>query len=114
MFAYPNFEVELVRELDGSKFTWPEPGDATDDSGVGCNRLYADLRRLSWAEAKRAFELEGRLITRIEISKDIEAEYDAIEEELCEEDDHLFGLNGLAPSKWPFLKDFGDPKAFMR
>jgi hypothetical protein len=93
MFAYQNFDVEIVRDLDASQLTWPEPGDATDDSGLGCNRLYADLRGLSWAEAKRVFALEGRLITRIEISKDVDAEYDAIEEELCEEDEHLFGLD---------------------
>jgi hypothetical protein len=93
MFTHRNFDVEIVREFDLSKLGWPEPGEATDDSGLGCNRLYLDLRRLSWAEAKRVFALEGELIARIEAAEDTDAEYEAIEDELYESDVHLFGLD---------------------
>jgi hypothetical protein len=93
MFTHSNFEVGIVRRLEGAKLRWPEPGEATDDSGLGCNRLYADLRRLSWTEAKRMFALEGELIARIEISKDSDAECEAIEEELSEGDADLLGLD---------------------
>lgn len=91
MFTHLNFEVDIVRRLEGSKLSWPEPGEATDDSGLGCNRLYADLRQLSWTEAKKVFALEGELIARIEMSKDSDTEWEAIEEELAEGD--LLGLD---------------------
>jgi hypothetical protein len=93
VFTYPNFDVDVFRRLDGGSLSWPEPGAATDDSGLGGNRAYADLRRLSWTDAKRAFALEGELIDRIENAEDSEAECDVIDEELNESDDHLFGLD---------------------
>lgn len=93
MFTHLNFEVGIVRRLEGAKLRWPEPGEATDDNGLGCNRLYADLRRLSWTEAKRVFAVEGELIGRIESSKDSDAECEAIEEELSEGDADLLGLD---------------------
>jgi hypothetical protein len=93
MFTHLDFEVEIVRRLDRSKLRWPEPGEATHDSGLGGNRMYADLRRCSWTEARQAFVLEGELIGRIEISEDSEAECEAIWEELSEGDRDLFGLD---------------------
>jgi hypothetical protein len=93
VFTYSNFDVNVLRRLDGRSLGWPEPGEATDDSGLGGNRAYSDLRRLSWTEAKRAFALEGELIARIENAKDSDAEYEAIDEELYELDEHLFGLD---------------------
>lgn len=93
MFTHSNFGVEIVRRVDVSKLQWPEPGEGSDDSGLGCNRLYIDLRRASWTEAKRVFALEGELIVRIEMSEDAVAECDAIEEELSEGDVGLLGLD---------------------
>lgn len=93
MFTHLSFEVDIVRQLDGSKLRWPEPGEASEDSGLGCNRLYADLRRFSWSEAKRVFALEGELIARIEASEDSNAECEAIEEELSEGEADLLGLD---------------------
>jgi hypothetical protein len=93
MFEHRHFDVDLVRRIDRTKLGWPEPGEAGDDSGLGCNRLYADLRRLSWTEAKRVFELEGELIARMEIAEEIDTEWEAIEEELFESDANLLGLD---------------------
>ena len=40
MFTYPIFDVEIVREVDPVSLGWPEPGDAQDETGLGCNRSY--------------------------------------------------------------------------
>jgi hypothetical protein len=94
MFRHLNFEVEIVRHVEGAKFRWPEPGEATHDSGLGCNRMYAELRRLPWTEAKRVFSLEGELVGRIQSSEDSEAEYEVVEEELSEGEADLLGRPG--------------------
>lgn len=93
MFNYSNFDVDVFRRLDGDSLRWPEQAEATDDSGLGGNRAYSDLRRLSWTDARKAFALEGELIARIENAEDSDAACDAIDEELNESDDHLFGLD---------------------
>lgn len=72
------------------KLSWPGRGEATDESGLGGNRDYIDLRSLSWSEAQRVYNLEGELIARIENGE----EPDEIEDELYEEPDHhLYGLD---------------------
>lgn len=55
--------------------------------------MYADLRGLSWAEAKHTLELESELIARVERADDPAEEWEAIEEELYESDDTIFGLD---------------------
>lgn len=98
MFAYSKFDVEVARELEVTALGWPAPGEAAAGSGLGCNREYEDLRRLSWADAERVFAVESALIARIENAEDAEEEWERISEELCEED-HLFGLDlGVASS----------------
>lgn len=72
---------------------WPEPGDACDDGGLGCNRMYMDLRRFSWTEAKQALADEARLITRIVSAEDLEEELAVIEEEYDESGVELYGLD---------------------
>ncbi len=93
MFTLPKFDVEIVREVDRGSLGWPEPGEAQDETGLGCNRAYIDLRRMSWTEARRAAELERQLIERIESASDPAAEYEAIEDELFEDDVGLYGLD---------------------
>jgi hypothetical protein len=94
MFTPPKFDIQLARNLPAAGLSWPEPGEAIDDSGLGGNRQYNDLRRLSWAEARRVYELETDVIARLEASDDSEDEWAAIEDELYEEpDDHLYGLD---------------------
>lgn len=94
MFTYPKFDVTPTRDVDAQLLGWPEPGVADHDSGLGGNRLYCDLRGLSWTEGRRVYELETRLIARIEPSDDPENEWRVIEEELYDEpDEHLYGLD---------------------
>src|SRR4051812_49326154 len=93
MFNYVTFDVDIERNVDGSRLAWPEPGAATHDSGLGLNREYCDLRRLSWRDAKEVYEAEGALISRIEAAHDPTEEYELIEEEACEEPDGLSGLD---------------------
>jgi hypothetical protein len=97
MFTHKKFDVEIGREVDPVTLGWPEPGDAQDDSGLGGNRAYVDLRRMTWAEARGVRDLERESIERIESASDPEAEYAAIEDELFESDTGLYGLDlGIA------------------
>lgn len=95
MFTYATFEVDVIREIDVNALGWPEPGDASEDSGLGCNREYADLRRLGWRVANSVHELEGELMERIERAQDGEAEHEKILDELShgEGDFSLLGLD---------------------
>lgn len=93
MFSYPKFDVELSRKVRISELGWPEPGEAVDESGLGCNRAYMDLRRLSWTDAKKVLADEARLIARIENADDSDDELTAIEEEYDESEVELYGLD---------------------
>jgi hypothetical protein len=93
MFTYKTFDVEIVREIDLDRLGWPERGSAQGDSGLAGNREYFDLRRRSWSEARRTYELESSFIERIEASSDSSSELDAISEELYEDDVGLYGLD---------------------
>jgi hypothetical protein len=93
MFIYMQFHVEIFRQIDVSALRWPERSEMASDSGLGCNRAYADLRGLSWSEAKTFFALEGELIARIEDAADIDAEWETIEGELAQDDLGLLGLD---------------------
>jgi hypothetical protein len=93
VFTYRKYDVELVRELDPAMLGWPDPGDAVNESGLGSNRAYVDLRNLSWGDAKRVLALEGELIARIEQAEDTDAECETIDDELYESDQDLFGLD---------------------
>src|SRR5882724_943450 len=86
MFTYPTFDVEIVRKIDPQRLGWPGPGEANDDSGLGCNRMYMDLRGLSCTEAERVFALEQNLIARIESAVAPENEDQTLEDELFDSD----------------------------
>lgn len=93
MFNYPKFEVELSREIRIGELGWPEPGEATSDSGLGFNRAYMDLRRISWTEARAILAEEAQLIARLERAEDIEEEWSVIEEEFDLSGTPLYGLD---------------------
>jgi hypothetical protein len=46
MFSYPSFDVDIVRKVNSARLRWPAPGEPADESGLGSNRAYADLRRM--------------------------------------------------------------------
>ena len=81
-FVYPHFDVRIERELQLDRLSWPDPGEAMDETDLGCNRCYEDLRRLSWSEAQRVYGFEKECIRRITNASQPDAEYDAIEKEL--------------------------------
>ena len=92
MFSYRKFDVEVVRNLVIEWLRWPKPGEAADESGLGLNRLYMDLRWASWSAAKVTFAKESALIARIEMSEDPEQAYEDIED-LAYEDEDLISLD---------------------
>jgi hypothetical protein len=94
MFKYPNFEVEIIRrKVDADRLGWPSRGEACDETGLGCNRSYMDLRRLSWTEAERVLALERDLTARVVSAHDPEEEWAAIEDEYYDSDQSLCGLD---------------------
>jgi hypothetical protein len=94
MFSYRKFDVEVSRHLTVERLSWPGRGEADDESGLGLNRSYMDLRGFTWTETKQAFAVESDLITRLETSTDPEGEYYIIEEEIY---DHFYCLDlGMA------------------
>lgn len=93
MFRYPDLDVTIERDVDTASLSWPAPGEAGADGGLGCNRQYEDLRGHSWAEARRVFDLEHELIARIENAENSEDAYEALQDELYESDEDLYGLD---------------------
>ena len=84
MFSYRKFPIEIVRQIDVKKLSWPARGEAMDEGTLGGNRAYMDLRGASWADARQTSEDETQLIARLENADDPEAEYEAIEEKIFE------------------------------
>ena len=70
MFVHKKFDVEIIRRLDEEALSWPKPGEACLDMGLGGNRSYLDLRQMRWVEARRVLQLEEQLISRIEAAVD--------------------------------------------
>ncbi len=89
MFNHRTFDVEIVRAVALESMSWPARGEAADEETLGGNRSYMDFRRMLWSAARRAFELEAELITRIENAGDSEAEYESLEDETLEAFDGL-------------------------
>jgi len=92
-FCHKLFDVNMKREVNVAELSWPERGEADEESCLGGNRSYGDLRRLVWSEVTRVYNLERELVTAIEEANDPEETYDAIEEKLYEEFDDLYGLD---------------------
>ena len=66
MFSYQRYDVEVVRNLVIEWLRWPAPREAADETGLGLNCAYMDLRWASWSAARAAFAREDALIARIE------------------------------------------------
>ncbi len=93
VFTYPHFDVEIERSVVPERLAWPASGEAMDESSLGCNRDYADLRRLPWLEARRVYSVEEKIIARIEASQDTDEEYELVVEELNEDSNGIYGLD---------------------
>ncbi len=58
-----------LTDLVLSDLAWFEGEDAADDSGLGCNRDYRDLRGKTWADVRRVLQCERRLMFDAEEGK---------------------------------------------
>lgn len=93
MFTHAHFDVTILRSVNARALRWPGHREVDDESNPAGNRQYVDLRGMSWDDAIAVFELEGQLIERIATAATPEREADTIEEELCESEPNLFGLD---------------------
>ena len=93
-FMHRHFDVQIERHIDSECLSWPKPGQAMDEEGLGGNRCYEDLRRLSWGEARRVYAFEDKCIERILNSMHPKKEYVSIKAKL-NDDSNTFGLFGL-------------------
>lgn len=59
------FDVDIERTVDAARLGWPEPGEAQEESGLGCNREYTDLRRFSWKNARKVLQSEENLMQEV-------------------------------------------------
>lgn len=88
-----HFDIELVREVSAGGLHWPVGHKVEDDSGLGGNRDYYNLRGLGWADVSSVRVEEDDLIARLIAAEDSVEEYEAIEEEWCEEPGSMMGLD---------------------
>lgn len=91
-FPRTKLSVPIERNLNTDCLAWPQPGEAMDDSALGGNRCYMDLRRLPWCHARTAYALESQYISRILSSADPERDCETVEGE-ADDDPALFGLD---------------------
>lgn len=106
------FDVPEAQSVDPRRLGWPTDEEADEESGLGCNRHYQDLRYVDWDEVAAMIKVEGALLARIEHSTDWEDEAANIDEELEEdlerEDFHpLWGLDLGVGSAVAALSAFG-------
>ena len=98
-FHYPTFDVAITRSFKRDALGWPARGEASEDSGLGGNRDYIDLRQVSWKDASRVFELEREMMRRIESLQECDPDSNTFQEELVECERYLYGLDlGVASS----------------
>lgn len=60
----PVFDLEITRVIRPDELTWVEGEDAADDTGLGNNRDYRDLRATTWAEVDEAIRIERDCLDR--------------------------------------------------
>jgi hypothetical protein len=93
MMPHRTFDMEVLRSISPNGLRWPKPNEAANERNLGCNRSYVDLRGCSWSQFDRIFEFESQFIARLVSAGNQEQEYNAIADELCEDDEGLLGLD---------------------
>lgn len=89
------FQVELNRSVDKAVLGWPQRGEAMDESALGGNRSYYDLRGIRWKEVGEVLPKENGYLQRLLTGQISE---DDLAEELWEAADAGEApLNGLDP-----------------
>lgn len=81
-FVHKRFDVGGVKvDLDPARLRWLRPGEANEESTLGGNRHYQDLRLFDWDEARRVLDVEAEYIRRIEAADDADEMAADIQEE---------------------------------
>lgn len=83
--------VDKVREIDTDKLSCPHASLASH--GLVGNFEYRDFRDVTWEDANRILSFEEELVLRIENSRDPNAAYEEIMDELYEDDEGILGLD---------------------
>lgn len=102
MYVFPTIDVDIDRNASGAGLRWPKGEEVETDSGLGCNREYADLRRMTWRDYAEVAQAEDDLFALLVACDDPEEELDQLEAEAEEaeetgEPDPLMGLDvGIA------------------
>ncbi len=88
----------LAINVDRERLSWPGWGAAANDSGLGRNRWYFDLRGMGWKTVTAMLLEEGRLLDRVRRASDMAREVMVIRGEIeagleRDLDDPLWGLD---------------------
>ena len=68
-FSHRLFDVEIERQVDLSRLSWPEPGEAAREEAFGFwigNRSYCDLQGIDWDFALGVAGIEQQCIENIQ------------------------------------------------
>ena len=94
MFTPSVIDVEIERSVLTGDLRWPTGSETEDDSGLGCNRQYADFRNMTWRDFEETRREEQALLARLLSTDEPEDELAEIESE-AEEADEPYPLMGL-------------------
>ena len=94
MFTPCVIDIEIDRSAHTGDLRWPTGSEAEDDSGLGCNRQYADFRSMTWHDFEEIRREEQGLLARLLSTDEPEDELAEIERE-AEEADEPYPLMGL-------------------
>jgi hypothetical protein len=83
-FQHKRFDVDVAIALDLSRLSWPRRGEAADESHLGLNRMYFDIRGALWREAETMLQTELDVIQRVTTSSAPDQEMDVVDEEMDE------------------------------
>lgn len=59
------FEVDISRNADGRRLSWPSRSECGDEAALGGNQQYHDLRNRTWVDVEHALEQEARALARL-------------------------------------------------
>lgn len=92
----PEFNVKIRQECDTNILKMPEEELMKHDTGLLCNRHYADKRGYSWDQVKEALELERDIVNKADSRSETKDEFEEAVNELADE----------VADNWMILDDF--------
>lgn len=73
---------EVTIRVDALALSWPEPGAAGYDAGLGGNRHYSDMRGTGWRSVAAVLQEEAKYLARLRRAQDITCEVHEVLNEL--------------------------------